>query len=101
LNSARPDGDLKVYILRTMTSITSAGAIQSAQLGISRGLSALDRDAATVASASTGIQPTQELTTALIDASQQKLNVEASVKALSIADEALSDAMGRLVDTRA
>ena len=81
--------------------LTGGSAVQNAQLGINRGLSALNRDAASVASVSTGIEPGQDLTAALVDASQQKLYVEASAKALSIADEALSEALGRMVNTRA
>lgn len=58
------------------------GALQYAQLGISRGMANMAQDAQAVAS---GADPTAPL----IDAGQQKLNVEASAKALEIANQTL------------
>lgn len=89
-----------------MNSASSIGfgsnAIQNAQLGISRGMANLARDQQTVAqgsvtqgsAASGGGDNTLD---ALVDARQQALNVEASAKALSIADKTL----GTLLDVKA
>lgn len=60
----------------------ASSAAQSAQLGISRGMSNVARDAQAVAGGADPIGP-------LVDASQQKLNVEANVKVLQIASETL------------
>ena len=56
--------------------------MQYAQLGISRGMSNVARDAQAVADGGDPIAP-------LVDAAQQKLNVEANVKALEIANQTL------------
>ena len=81
-------------------SSTGAGssALQYAQLGISRGMANLDRDSQAVAQGiiSSGGN-SDAVTSALVDAQQQKLNVEASVKALAITDQTL----GTLIDVRA
>ena len=60
----------------------SGSALQYAQLGISRGMANMAQDAQAVASGSDPTAPS-------IDASQQKLNVEASAKALEIANQTL------------
>lgn len=67
-----------------MSSLSGIGgsALQYAQLGISRGMANVARDAQAIAG---GDDPTAPL----IDASQQKLNVEASAKALEIASQTL------------
>jgi hypothetical protein len=85
-----------------MSSISSMGggasAFQNAELGISRGMANMARDQQVVAggggAASGGID---SMTNALVDAKQQQLNVEASARALSIADKTL----GTLVDIKA
>jgi hypothetical protein len=87
--------------MSSIPALTVGSALQSAQQGIDRGVAAIDRDAAAIASVSAGIEPSQDVTQALIDASQQKLYVDASTKALSIAAQSLNDALGRLVDTHA
>jgi len=68
----------------------SAGALQYAQQGISRGMANVAPDAQAIAG---GADPTD----ALVDASAQKLNVEASAKALQIANQTL----GTLIDIKA
>jgi hypothetical protein len=69
--------------MSTISGLSAASsAVQYAQLGISRGMSNVARDAQAVASGGDPIGP-------LIDASQQKLNVEVNVKALQIANETL------------
>jgi hypothetical protein len=68
----------------------SAGALQYAQQGISRGMANVAQDAQAIAG---GADPTD----ALVDASAQKLNVEASAKALQIANQTL----GTLIDIKA
>jgi hypothetical protein len=71
-----------------------SGALQYAQLGITRGMARVAQDAQTVANSSaTGSDPTH----ALLDAHQQALNVEASARAFSIADKTL----GTLLDIKA
>jgi hypothetical protein len=60
----------------------ASSALQYAQLGISRGMANVANDAQAIAGGDDPIGP-------LVDASQQKLNVEANVKALQIANEAL------------
>ena len=74
---------------------TVPSAFQSAQLGISRGLAAIDQDAQVVANA--GASNVDAVTGALVDALQQRLLVEASVRMLSTADQTL----GTLVDVKA
>jgi len=85
---------LLVYGDRTMNSFSAIGssAVQNAQLGISRGMANLSRDQEIVAQGLDG-----PVTDALIDAQQQKLAVEASVKALAITDQTL----GTLLDIKA
>ena len=68
----------------------ASSAAQYAQLGISRGMNNVARDAQVVAG---GGDPTAPL----IDASQQKLEIEANVRALQMADQAL----GSLIDVMA
>ena len=72
-----------------------ADAAQSAQLGIARGISGLNKDALVVAQSVTG--SAGDLTAALVDALQQKLAVEASAKVLAVSDHML----GSLVDLMA
>jgi hypothetical protein len=84
-----------------MSSISSIGstssALQSAQLGIQRGMANVSRDDQVVAQgASTGVG-TVSVTGALVDAKQQALNVEASARAMSITDQTL----GTLLDIKA
>ncbi len=82
-----------------------SSALQNALLGISRGMTNLSRDQEVIAQGAGGPgQPVQAdrsggdaITGALIDAQQQKLDVEASVKALSITDQTL----GSLLDIKA
>ena len=72
--------------------------VQSAQLGISRGIAQVDRDAQVVAAGSgSATGGGDSMTNALIDAHAQALNVEASARALSIADSTL----GTLLDIKA
>jgi hypothetical protein len=85
------------------------GAMQSAQLGIQRGLSGLNRDAQVVANGlgggtngvtGDGVDASGDigaLTGALVDSLQQKLLVEASARMLSTVDETL----GTLIDVKA
>jgi hypothetical protein len=108
-----------------MSSASSIGlgsnAIQNAQLGISRGMANLSRDAQAIvtersarespvretersarespagAQGSTGGSSDDTITAALVDARQQALNVEASARALSITDQTL----GTLLDIKA
>ena len=85
-----------------MNGLSSLGAgssaLQYAQLGISRGMANLDRDSQTVADGIVSSGGNSDAVTgALVDAQQQALNVEASVKALAITDQTL----GTLIDVRA
>ena len=70
-------------------------AVQNAQLGISQGMANLSRDAQAIASGS--VANGNAVTDALVDAQQQKLDVQASVAALKIADQTL----GSLIDIMA
>jgi hypothetical protein len=74
-----------------------SSALQSALLGIDRGMTNLARDQETIAQSSAGLGSGAAITGALVDAQQQKLAVEASVKALSITDQTL----GSLLDIKA
>ncbi len=74
-----------------------SSAVQSSQLGISRGMTNLSRDQETIAQSSAGLGSLDSVTGALIDAQQQKIYVEANVKALSITDQTL----GTLLDIKA
>ena len=85
-----------------MNGLSSLGggssALQYAQLGISRGMANLDRDSQAVAEGIVSSGGNSDpVTSALVDAQQQKLNVEASAKALSITDQTL----GTLLDVHA
>jgi len=73
------------------------GALQSAQLGIRRGLSGLDRDAQVVANGGAASIDTGSVLNALVDSLQQRLLVEASARMLSAADKTL----GTLIDVKA
>jgi len=81
--------------MSSLSISTVPSAFQSAQLGISRGLAAIDQDAQVVANA--GASNVDAVTGALVDALQQRLLVEASVRMLSTADQTL----GTLVDVKA
>jgi hypothetical protein len=84
-----------------MSSISSIGsasnALQSAQLGIQRGMANVTRDDQVVAQAGNAGVGTNSVTGALVDAQQQALNVEASARAMSITDQSL----GTLLDIKA
>lgn len=89
-------------MVTAMNGLSSLGAgssaLQNAQLGISRGMANLDRDSQTVADGIVSSGGNSDaVTSALVDAQQQKLNVEASAKALSITDQTL----GTLLDVHA
>ena len=73
------------------------GALQSAQLGISRGMNGLARDAQTVAESLSNPAGADSLTGALVDSLQQQLNVELSARMMSTADQTL----GTLLDITA
>jgi hypothetical protein len=79
--------------LSGISSIPSA--FDSAQLGISRGLAGMDRDAQAIANGATG--GVDAGAGALVDSMQQRLVVEASAKMLSTADQTL----GTLIDVKA
>jgi hypothetical protein len=74
---------------------TIPDAMQSAKLGIARGVTGLNRDAQVVAQSVTGAGG--DPTAALVDSLQEKLSVEASAKVLTASDEML----GTLVDVLA
>lgn len=84
-----------------MSSILSVtdipGAMQSAQLGISRGMNGLARDEQTVADSLLTPAGSDSLPGALVDSLQQKLLVEASARMMSTVDETL----GTLIDIKA
>ena len=71
-------------------------AMQSAELGIQRGVSGLNRDAQVVANGSI-VDDTGAAIGALVDSLEQKLAVEASARMLSTVDKTL----GTLVDVKA
>jgi len=81
-----------------MNSISISGipsAYQSAQNGISRGMAGIDQDAQAVANEASG--GVGALTGALVDALQQRLQVEASARMLSTVDKTV----GTLIDVKA
>ena len=85
-----------------MSGISGIGfgssAIQNALSGINRGIAGVNQDAAIVASNGLNAGGIGDaVTNALLDAQQQLLSVEASAKALSIADQTL----GTLIDVKA
>ena len=71
--------------------------MQSAELGIQRGMSGLNRDAQVVANGNIASDNTDAMTGALVDSLQQKLVVEASARMLSTVDKTL----GTLIDVKA
>jgi hypothetical protein len=77
----------------SISSIPSA--LQSAQLGIRRGLAGIDQDAQVVANGVSG--DSDAVAGALVDSLQQRLMVEASARMLSTVDQTL----GTLVDIKA
>jgi hypothetical protein len=72
-------------------------ALQSAQLGINRGLDGLARDAQAVAHANVEGGIATDVTNALVDSLQQKLLVQLSTKMLTTVHETL----GTLLDVTA
>jgi hypothetical protein len=72
------------------------GAWDSAQAGIQRGLSGLDRDAQAIANGSASGN-TDAASGALVDSLQQRVAVEASARMLSTVDQTL----GTLIDVKA
>jgi len=79
-----------------ISSIDSGStAVQNALSGINRGMANLSQDARVIAQGS--VAAGNSVTAALVDAQTQKLDVEASVKALQIADQTL----GALLDIKA
>jgi len=82
-----------------MSGISSMGfgstAVQNAQFGIKQGMANLARDAQAIAGGS--VAGGNAVTDALVDAQQQKIDVEASVTALKITDQTL----GSLLDIKA
>jgi hypothetical protein len=82
--------------MSSLSGIGGSGAMQSALLGIQRGVANVARDASVVAGASVSTD-SDAVTGALLDARQQALNVEASARAFSIADKTL----GTLLDIKA
>lgn len=88
-----------LYGDQTMSSFSIIGsgsnAVQNAQLGISRGMANLSRDAQVVAQGTT--VNSDAMTGALVDAQQQKLAVEASARVLAVANQTL----GALLDIKA
>ena len=84
----------------SMSGISGIGfgssAVQNALSGINQGMANLSRDAQAIAQGSVA-NGNGGMTDALVDAQQQKLDVEASVRALSIADQTL----GTLLDIKA
>lgn len=82
-----------------MSGIPSIGvgssAVQNALSGIDRGMANLSQDARVIAQGS--VASGNSVTDALVDAQTQKLDVEASVKALQIANQTL----GALLDIKA
>ncbi len=92
---------LVLYVDRTMNASSVIGfgssAVQSSQLGISRGMTNLARDQETIARSSAGLGSEDAITGALVDAQQQKIYVEANARALSITDQTL----GSILDIKA
>jgi hypothetical protein len=79
-----------------ISSIDSGStAVQNALSGINRGMANQSQDARVIAQGS--VADGNSVTAALVDAQTQKLDVEASVKALQIADQTL----GTLLDIKA
>ncbi len=82
-----------------MSGLSSIGvgssAVQNALSGIDRGMANLSQDARVIAQGS--VASGNSVTDALVDAQTQKLDVEASVKALQIANQTL----GALLDIKA
>jgi hypothetical protein len=83
--------------MSSMAISSVPGAMQSAELGIQRGLSGLNRDAQVVAGANVAADNTDAMTGALVDSLEQKLLVEASARMLSTVDQTL----GTLIDVKA
>ncbi len=71
-------------------------AIRSSQAGIKRGLAGLERDAQTIAHANVEPESTSDLTAALVDSREQRLQVQLSARMLRTASETL----GALLDVK-
>jgi hypothetical protein len=74
---------------------TLPSAIQSASAAINRGVTAVNRDAAVVASSS--VAEPRDVLPALIDSRRQQLYVQAAARIMSAADQML----GTLIDIHA
>lgn len=82
----------------TIQNVSGAlGALQSAELGIKRGLEGIERNAQTVANASVEPAKTEDVTNALVDSLQQRNAVTANARMLSAADLTL----GTLLNVKA
>jgi hypothetical protein len=96
--SQSPSAKVTLHMNDTSGIGSGSNAIQNAQLGISRGMANVSRDEQVIAQNPTALSDNANaFTGALVDAQQQALNVEASARALSIADQAL----GSLLDVTA
>jgi phage-related minor tail protein len=94
----RASAKVPIYMSSASSIGFGSNAIQNAQLGISRGMANLSRDAQAIAQSPTALGGgVDTITDALVDAKQQQLNVEAAAKALSITDQTL----GTLLDIKA
>ena len=82
--------------MSSLSISSTPSAWDSAQLGIQRGVSGLDRDAQVVANGSTS-DNTDAAIGALVDSLQQRVAVEASARMLSTVDQTL----GTLIDVKA
>lgn len=83
-----------------ISSILSVGgglnALQSATLGINRGLQGLAQNAQTIAHANVEPDNLQSLTGAMVDSLQNRLAVELNAKMITTADQTL----GTLLDVK-
>src|SRR5262249_45694780 len=87
---------LRCLYMSSMAISSIPPAAQSAELGIQRGMSGLNRDAQVVADGNIA-SDTDALTGALVDSLEQKILVEASARMLSTVDKTL----GTLIDVKA
>jgi hypothetical protein len=81
----------------TVSDISGSNAMQIAAAGISRGLAAFARDAQTVAQSVMPSSTAGNLASAVVDAMQQQLAIEASARMLVSTDATL----GNLIDVSA
>lgn len=84
--------------MNTLSGICAPNGIQSSLMGIQRGMANVARDAQTIAGAAASPDGagTDAMVGALVDAREQALNVQASMKALAIQDRVL----GTLIDIK-